>query len=170
MNKIKEILKSNNELTRNLTPDNFKIMTDLVVYLRVSRISDDRFELIRQDLLDMALNAQERNEPLSDVFGTDYKSFCDEIISNEKSEWLKKVVKGLPYLPTLFGLLAVLLVDDMQLISEDERIKGINVEIGERVAGFKELNGWIWCEKMSNRNFGWVPKNNLRPELEIIDL
>ncbi len=39
-------------------------------------------EEIRQDILDMALSAQERGEPLSNVFGEDGKIFCDEIIAN----------------------------------------------------------------------------------------
>lgn len=83
-------------------------MTDIVVYLRVSSISDDRLELIRQDLLEMALSAQERNQPLSEVFGEDYKAFCDEIIANVKPERWKKALMGLPYLFSTFALFAVL--------------------------------------------------------------
>lgn len=108
MNKIKKLQRSYNELGKNLTPENQKVMTDMVVYLRVSRISDDRIELIRQDLLEMALAAQERNEPLSDVFGEDYKFFCDEIIASVKPERFKKFVRGLPYLLSTVALLGVL--------------------------------------------------------------
>ncbi|GMA64153.1 hypothetical protein NZD89_02225 [Alicyclobacillus fastidiosus] len=132
MTKIKQIQRSNNKLTRNLTPENRKIMTDMVVYLRVSKISDDRLELIRQDLLDMAMAAQERNESLTEVFGGDYKSFCDEIIANVKPERLKKFVKGLPYLLSTFALLAILnLVSSQyfrQFIHEVKNHSDINYE------------------------------------------
>ena len=54
--------------------------------------------------------------------------------------------------------------DGNGMILEDYTAEELNVDIGERVAGFKELNGWIWCEKLHNRHFGWVPKDHLRPE------
>lgn len=108
MYEIKRLQRLNNELRKNLTPANQKVMTDMVVYLRVSRISDHRIELIRQDLLEMALAAQERDEPLSNVFGEDYKFFCDEIIASVKPERFKKFVEGLPYLLSTVGLLGIL--------------------------------------------------------------
>ncbi len=107
MNRVKKMRMSNNELSRNLTSENQKIMTDMVVYLRSSKISDERIEFIRQDLLDIALAAQERSELLSNVFGGDYKLFCDEIIANEKPERFKKFVKGLPYLLSSVAMLGV---------------------------------------------------------------
>jgi len=106
--KIKQIQRSKNVLGKNLTPENQKVMTDMLVYLRVSRISDDCIELIRRDLVEMALAAQERNEPLSNVFGGDNKFFCDEIIASVKPERFKKLVRGLPFLLSGVGLLGAL--------------------------------------------------------------
>ncbi|WP_067932413.1 hypothetical protein [Alicyclobacillus kakegawensis] len=83
MTTFKELNRKNNELHHRLNDENMEIMTDMVVYLR-SRLSDFQVELIRQDLLDMALSAQDRHVPLSEVFGEDYKKFCDEIIENGK--------------------------------------------------------------------------------------
>ena len=84
-NKI-DLRTKNNELSRLLTQDHHSIITDMTVYLLVSRISDDQVELIRHDLLDMALRAQHRNVPLVEIFGVDLKVFCDEIIQNSKHQ------------------------------------------------------------------------------------
>ena len=43
-----DLRTKNNELSRLLTQDHHSIITDMTVYLRVSRISDDQVELIRQ--------------------------------------------------------------------------------------------------------------------------
>ncbi|MCL6627510.1 MAG: hypothetical protein K6T68_13105 [Alicyclobacillus shizuokensis] len=83
MTTFKELNRKNNELHHRLNDENMEIMTNMVLYQR-SRLSDFQVELIRQDLLDMALSAQDRHVPLSEVFGEDYKKFCNEIIENVK--------------------------------------------------------------------------------------
>lgn len=82
MTKRAQLNHTNNDLDRRLSEENKPIIMDMVVYLRMAPISDMEVEKIRQDILDMALSAQERKEPLSDVFGEDGKAFCDEIIAN----------------------------------------------------------------------------------------
>ncbi len=86
MKKQIDLRTKNNELSRLLTQDNHSIITDMTVYFRVSRISNDQVEVIRQDLLDMALRAQQRNVPLVEIFGVDLKAYCDEIIQNSKHQ------------------------------------------------------------------------------------
>lgn len=94
MNKQTKILnRQNNELDKKLVPENQTIMTDMVCYLRVANISDYDQELVRHDLLEIVLSAQERGEEISAVIGDDYKQFCDEIIASlpeksKKSKWL----------------------------------------------------------------------------------
>lgn len=96
MSKRMQLNCKNNELDKQLTEENKEIIMDMVAYLRIAPISDIQVEEIRQDLLDMALNAQEHKEPLSQVFGEDRQAFCDDIISNVKhrkngsmiSQWL----------------------------------------------------------------------------------
>lgn len=51
--------------------------------------------------------------------------------------------------------------DDIGLILDNYTAKELNVEVGEKVFGLKELNGWIWCKKLSNNDDGWVPKDSL---------
>ncbi len=84
MSELLKINKKNNDLDRRLSEENTPIIMDMVAYLRMAPLSDMQVEEIRQDLLDMALSAQEREEPLSNVFGADGKAFCDEIISSVK--------------------------------------------------------------------------------------
>ncbi|WP_159081736.1 hypothetical protein [Paenibacillus sp. CAA11] len=79
---LNHLRRTNNELDQKLNKHNADILTDMVVYLRVSALPDEQVERIREDLLDMALSAQERGDDLAKVFGTDYRAFCDEIIQN----------------------------------------------------------------------------------------
>lgn len=83
MNKsIDELRAKNNDLHKQLTKEHDAILTDIVVYLRTCNINNMQMEEIRQDLLDMVISAQNRNEPISNVIGNDYKEFCDEIVRN----------------------------------------------------------------------------------------
>jgi len=80
MNKqIRELNRINNNLDGLLYSENNPAMTDIICYLRGANISKYNQEIIRQDLLEMVLSAQERNENIQTVIGTDYKNFCDEI-------------------------------------------------------------------------------------------
>lgn len=45
---------------------------------------------------------------------------------------------------------------------EDYTARELNVREGEFVLGEKILNGWIWCEKSSNSESGWVPLGKLK--------
>lgn len=53
-------------------------------------------------------------------------------------------------------------VEDGEIISraiaqEDYSAKELNVEKGELVIGEKRLNGWLWCRKETQDDFGWLP-------------
>jgi hypothetical protein len=49
-------------------------------------------------------------------------------------------------------------------VTEDYTARELNVQCGEEVLGSKELNGWLWCEKMDGSASGWVPLANLQPQ------
>lgn len=38
----------------------------------------------------------------------------------------------------------------------------LNVEAQDHVIGFKKINGWIWCKKLSTEEQGWLPELNLK--------
>lgn len=39
--------------------------------------------------------------------------------------------------------------------------KEMTVDIGDVLYGDKELNGWLWCLRKTDREEGWVPKDCL---------
>lgn len=80
--KTRELNRINNELDRQLNAENNKALTDIICYLRVANISACNQEIIRQDLLEMVLSAQERGENIQAVIGGDYKAFCDNVIAS----------------------------------------------------------------------------------------
>ncbi|MBI4857113.1 MAG: hypothetical protein HY818_10285 [Acetobacterium woodii] len=88
--KTRELNQINNNLDKLLYSENISAMTDIVCYLRGAKISNYNQEIIRQDLLEMVLSAQERNENIQTVIGTDYKTFCDEIIASFPLKSLKE--------------------------------------------------------------------------------
>jgi len=73
--------QENNEMCKRLTEKNNVIMIDMVCYLRLANISEHDQEVVRQDLLQMVLAAQERGEDINMLIGEEYKSFCDEVIA-----------------------------------------------------------------------------------------
>lgn len=85
----KELLKKNNENEKNILEENDEIYTNMVVYLRGANISEYNQEKVREDLIAMILDGQERGDDIQKVIGENYKEICDEIIA----EIPKKTVK-----------------------------------------------------------------------------
>ena len=48
------------------------------------------------------------------------------------------------------------------IITEDYYAKELNVEKGYIINGFKELNGWIWCECENTNEIGYVPLEKIK--------
>ncbi len=102
MNAVEKLRKENNERDKQLTKENGLLMIDMVVYLRCSNLCDYDIEMIRRDLFGMIYEAQLRNEPVRQVIGEDYKSFCDEIMANGRQkdfyekllEWAYIIIVG----------------------------------------------------------------------------
>lgn len=47
------------------------------------------------------------------------------------------------------------------IVLENYSAKELNVTKGEKVKGNKIVNGWLWCAKIDNEDFGWLPMKNL---------
>lgn len=93
--KTKEILKANNEREELINEENDKVLTDMICYLRGSNISEYDQELVRADIIEMVLDAQERGEDINSVFGGNYKEICDNIIAELPQKTTKqKVLEG----------------------------------------------------------------------------
>lgn len=80
--KVKELQEQNNELDERINQENKAIFTDMICYLRGADISGYQQEVVRRDLSEMILSAQERGETIHDVIGTDCKEFCDDVIAS----------------------------------------------------------------------------------------
>lgn len=80
--RIKELRKLNNQMDKRIHTENQSIFTDMICYIRGANISDYNQELIRCDLSEMILSAQDRGEDIHLVIGGDFKAFCDEVIAS----------------------------------------------------------------------------------------
>lgn len=76
----KALLEQNNQRETLLSPDFQSVLTDMVVYLRASRLSFSLQEQVRQDITDMFLAGQARGASPAEIIGMDYKVFCDTIL------------------------------------------------------------------------------------------
>ena len=79
--RTKRLLAANNELEKELTPENNRAMTDIIVYLRAANITEYQQELVRRDITEMVLEGQRRGDAMEEVIGADYKAFCDAVLA-----------------------------------------------------------------------------------------
>ncbi|WP_080419129.1 SH3 domain-containing protein [Burkholderia ubonensis] len=49
---------------------------------------------------------------------------------------------------------------------EDYTARELDVDAGEMLIGSRTLNGWVWCERVSRDDAGWVPLRNLETDGE----
>ncbi|MBS5952133.1 MAG: hypothetical protein KIC47_17805, partial [Clostridium sp.] len=104
--KTRLLLKENNKLEKTLTKESINVLTDIVVYLRGSNISEYHQEEVRHDIIEMVAEGEGRNEDISVIIGNDYKEFCDEIISSIPPRSIKEriitsIANSLTYFVTL---------------------------------------------------------------------
>lgn len=79
--KTKLLLEENNRAEKALSTRGQGLLTDIVVYLRGSRISTWEQEQVRRDITQMLLDAENRGESAEAVIGPDPQGFCDSIIA-----------------------------------------------------------------------------------------
>ncbi|WP_369903234.1 SH3 domain-containing protein [Bacillus manliponensis] len=51
---------------------------------------------------------------------------------------------------------------EIGIILEAYIAKELDVGIDEVLIKIRELNGWMWCEKIGTKEQGWVPKSNIK--------
>lgn len=79
--RTRELLNENNEREKALTAESNAVLTDIVVYLRASRLSEYEQELVRRDISQMLLDGAARGQDAQEVIGGDYRQFCNDIIA-----------------------------------------------------------------------------------------
>ncbi|QHI71608.1 DUF1129 domain-containing protein [Aminipila terrae] len=113
-----ELRKRNNQLEEQLMTENEnKDMTQIVAYLRGSRLSEINQELVRQDILDIVVSARERGESMSQAIGSDYKKFCDDIIAEMEPGCKKEKISEI--FETVFLSLSILVLIKMIFFSAE---------------------------------------------------
>lgn len=113
MNKAtKQLLEENNRRGERLTPENQKILVDIVAYLRGSSASTYQQELVHRDILDMLQEGEARGQTAAQVIGEDYQTFCDEILTELPKRNMKQHIVYALSTVTLSaaGLLSIWLV------------------------------------------------------------
>ena len=104
--KTRELNQNNNALDRQIDAENQEAFTNMICYLRNANISEYHQELVRQDLTEMVLSAQQRGENIQKVIGEDYQSFCDRVIASLPHETRKQRI--MKFLDTLCLCLSIL--------------------------------------------------------------
>ena len=102
MNPLKQIRKENNQTEKQLSKENAVLMTDMIVYLHSGSLCEYDLEIIRKELIGMALEAQLRGDSAQSVFGDDPQAFCDELMKQGRKktgyesalEWADIIVNG----------------------------------------------------------------------------
>lgn len=108
MKDIEFIRKENNEQEKSLFHDNKILLTDMAMYLLSSNLCDYDVEIIRKDLIGMALEAQLNGESFSSAIGEDYKEFCDKLILiGDKKLVTKKILENLSNITIVIGFMFV---------------------------------------------------------------
>ncbi|MCT2534935.1 DUF1129 family protein [Aquibacillus koreensis] len=83
----KDIIQLNNEQREKLSEENLQIYEDMLIYIRLkSNKSEQQTEEVLLELLDHMLEAQAEGKKASDIFGEDYKGYCDELIKEIPGE------------------------------------------------------------------------------------
>lgn len=96
MNKAtRELLKKNNEREKLISKENDNIYTDMVVYMRGADITEYNQELVREDIIELILEGQERGDDINQVMGGNYKQVCDDILEVMPKKTIKEKVIGI---------------------------------------------------------------------------
>ena len=104
--KTMELNRTNNMLDKQISSENKEAFIDIICYLRGSNISEYHQELVRQDLTEMVLSAQQRGENIASVIGEDYQAFCDNVIASLPPVGLKQRI--VDFFEIVCGSLSVL--------------------------------------------------------------
>lgn len=138
-NKIKELRKENNRLDEKLNKEYQDVLTDMIVYIRGSKINEYNQELVYQDLVTMMLDSQERKQEVKELIGEDYKEFCDNILSEipeetKEEKYITRIRNGLLYFSVIFSMFLLMKIKD--IIGGNITFKEIPITLGELIIGF----------------------------------
>lgn len=138
MNKLaKELLKKNNIAEKAIFDENNEIYTNMIVYLRGSDLTDYNQEVVREDIIELIIDGQQRGDDIQKVMGGRYKEICDEIVKampiKTKKDKVMEFLEGFLNTLWILGVIAIIINLIISLISE---ATGFNIvlTIGDIVA------------------------------------
>jgi len=171
MNKrTKELNRHNNELDKQINAENHEAFTDMICYLRGADISEYNQEVVRQDLLEMLLSAQNRGENIHSVIGEDYKPFCDDVIASLPSKTAKQKVIDffniICWCLSILGAIDIIIADETIALLRDLAAGrplnfDISVSVGSAIAaGIVIAAAFIIAEVLMKNSFKTGKKKN----------
>ncbi|AYE33212.1 DUF1129 domain-containing protein [Clostridium septicum] len=110
MSNLYSMRNENIKISKNLTGENQKIFTDIVCYLRVSKLNEIEQEEVINDILTIFFDCEKDKKDIQSVIGNDFKKFTDEIISavNPKTSIFNKIKEFLIILIQSLGIILTL--------------------------------------------------------------
>ncbi len=140
MNKLtKKLLKKNNSREKEIFDENKEIYTNMVVYLRGSDLTDYNQEVVREDIIELIIDGQQRGDNIKKVMGGRYKEICDEIIEvmprkTRKDKIIEFVDSSLSVL-WILGVIALAKYLIISLISEKDQFN-FTLTVGNIINAF----------------------------------
>lgn len=107
----KMLLKKNNESEKAILEENESVYTDMIVYLRGADITEYNQEKVREDLIEMIVDGQERGDDIQTVIGDNYKEIMDDIIAElpkrTRTEKIRDIISMNAYIVMILGLISL---------------------------------------------------------------
>ncbi|MDR7079613.1 putative membrane-anchored protein [Neobacillus niacini] len=119
--KAKQLIEENNKKREQLTPENEKYYSDMLIYIRLQlTLSEQQSEEVLMEMLDHLLDGQNEGKSARDIFGDDPKGYADEIIQNLPKEQKRSVI------PFIMGIV-------LNLLSWMLMIRGVVIPIASQL-------------------------------------
>ena len=144
------MLKKNNSREEAISDENQEIYTNMVVYLRGSDLTEYNQEVVREDLIELILDGQERGDDIQKVMGSNYKEICDDIIdAMPKMSGKEKIIDLVGTSLNMLWILGTINIIMNLIISLIDRNSELNftLSIGDILAGIIIIifsNGVVW--------------------------
>lgn len=102
---VKQLIKQNNEKRKLLTIENEAYYNEILVYMRMDQLKDERAtEVQLLNLLDKLLEGQQEGKSVEELFGISPKQYANQIIESIPKESKNNIIEfSLEILFTLFG-------------------------------------------------------------------
>ncbi|MCM3540336.1 hypothetical protein [Priestia endophytica] len=94
---MKDIIKRNRELQASLNTHNEKVYENMVVYIRLNSLSERATEETLLEILEHLVIGQQNGKMAEEIFGSDLKAYCDDVLVN-----LPKETKALQFMNILY--------------------------------------------------------------------